>query len=158
MAILNRTLFFILVFEFLLFFQELKIASAFGTNPNFLLIFSLVLIFTRERFLVIAATPFAVFLIATILIPFWFWPITIFLALMLIADLLKNFLTGKEIIDFLIAISLGTILFYFLINISELKLLSIGSLLKEIMYNLVLGIVAWFLFQKYGFKQRGAFL
>lgn len=157
MAILNRILFLVLIFEFLLFLQELKIASVFGISPNFLLIFTLIIIFTNERFSIITATLFTILIIALILTPFWLWSITVFLALMLLIGLLKNFLTGKEIIDFLIAISSGTIVFYFLTNISGLKLLNIGSIFTELLYNLVLGIIAWFLFQKYGFKRQGGF-
>ena len=157
MSILNRVLFLTLIFEFLLFLQELKIASILDTNPNFLLIFFFVIVFTNEKFAIVLSTLIAVLIIAIIFTPFWIWQIAVLLALIFLINLFRNLLTGKELADFLIAIILGTIMFYVFINVPNLKFLTISSIFWELVYNLILGTIAWFLFQKYGLKKQKTF-
>lgn len=70
----------------------------------------------------------------------------------------KKHLTGQRIVDFAIGLTLSQIVFYVLINVRNLTVLSPLNLFWELVYNLILGLIIFLVYVQYEnfkmFRQR----
>ncbi|MDO8556932.1 MAG: hypothetical protein Q7R98_00525 [Candidatus Jorgensenbacteria bacterium] len=141
----SLTLFVALAAVLAIFFTLLQYSRSLAVldvNPNFLLIFLIVLPFLRFGFFRFSAASALVLLFAVLFFPFWFWEMVALITVTLLAGFARQFLTGNRILDFFILI-LGTTL---ILN-SVLPVLSGFEPLwfriaLEALYNVLLGCVA----------------
>lgn len=137
-------IFLVLVMAFYL--QQYRVLSFGGVNPNLILIGFALLIFGVANPKVLGILFLATVAMMLALTPYWSFQIVTVAVVSIGLYFLKRIFTGSRMLDFLIVVLLGTISFYVIVNIPQLSFLSIGLLLKEIMYNLILGSILWLVF------------
>ena len=138
----------LLVIVALILFGCARFFSIGGISPNVILVFFLGLIFIpafRERirldyFFVLSVFSF---LVGSFIFGFWITEWFLVSALPVLAFLLRNFLTGHPLPDFLLAIVISTVVFYALVGILIGGSFEWDPVLGETFYNFVLGIILW---------------
>ncbi|KKW11837.1 MAG: hypothetical protein UY51_C0005G0078 [Candidatus Jorgensenbacteria bacterium GW2011_GWB1_49_9] len=144
----------LLLFTFLLIAALLLATANFfvwgGVSANLLLLTWLLILFGRFEKSVGSweILILAVIFLAICFFYFGFWLKPAF-ALVLVAGLisvLRRFLTGNELADFLIGNAVAIFSFYGLLAAVEWSGFSFVTVGWEALYNLVLGILIWFLF------------
>ncbi len=153
MEFINKFLVVFLAINLFLILEQWRILSLAGVSPNLLLILFLLASFFQTGFLFMAFLGVAVFLVFAVFMPFWLLQAALIIFLVFAMKFGRGFLSGNVFLDFLITLFLGTAGFYFL-----LKIFSAGSfesiiVLKEIVYNLILGAAGWFLLRLFQKKQ-----
>lgn len=129
--------------------QQQHFFSVAGLNPNLLLIAFLIIVFNNVFDFKVIFLFFFLFLTAVFFVnPFYFSSMAILTVLVIGFGLMKQYLTGQKIIDFAIALSLIQILFYVLINVRNLNFLSPLNLFWELIYNLILGLIVFGIYEK----------
>lgn len=130
-----------------------------GINPNLALIFFSGLLlepYFRKRikpgfFYVLLFFAFAVSLILS---DFWMVPWVALILIILAIFFLRGFFTGRPFPDFLLAVGLGTVIFYGALKFTAGSVFAGGSVFGEVIYNLVLGSIFWLCLNflgKYGY-------
>lgn len=114
-------------------------------NPNLWLIFFSVLIFNREKTPFLFSLLLITMLMAFFWLPFWFWKVWLIIGLVLFFYLFRNYLTGNQFFDFLITLIASTIIFYLVVSFNTAV---IAIILKEIIYNIILGTFIYLLVAK----------
>ncbi|MEK7169575.1 MAG: hypothetical protein AAB700_01910 [Patescibacteria group bacterium] len=159
MGDLFRFVFVLLFLGLLIFLGMTRILSLGGINPNLALIFFSGLLlepYFKKRikpgFLYILL--FFAFEVTLILSDFWMLPWAILLLIILAIFFLRNFFTGRSFQDFLLAVGLGTVIFYGALKFTAGSVFAGGFVFGEVVYNLVLGSIFWLclnFFGKYGY-------
>jgi len=126
------------------FVQETRILAIGGINPNLILITFLLAIFFQKNFFSLLFLMVAVSLIFFVFIKFWIISLLVLELAVIIFYLLKKFLTGYKILDFLIGIILISIFYYTIVAIFSSYYFTVWLVLGEILYNLILGLILWF--------------
>jgi hypothetical protein len=122
-------------------FRALSVA---GINPNLLLIALFFFAVRADRFsflgVLLAVSAVLVFLFT----PFWIIQYLVVLLIVLVFYFLfiKNLMTGNRLFDFLIAVVLGTFLFYLVVGFFSFGLPK-TQILWEMLYNLAVGVLLW---------------
>lgn len=140
---LNRFLVALLIMGLAFLVQKERLLSIGGINPNLLLVLALVFAFTEEKLGVIIPLFLATALIIFTWTPFWIFEALAVLLIAFIIYLIKKFFTGNKLADFLIVIFLISGIFYAVIDINHLSLLSFKLIVWEMLYNLILGVIGW---------------
>ncbi len=135
--------------------QQFRFLSLGHVNPNLILIGFLFLVFKRANLMFLGSLLLGVALTALLFIPQWFLQVLVVLLLIMAFYFIKNFMTGNRFFDFLLAVILGTIVFYTAVSLLRFSF-SAALILGEILYNTVLGAVIWNIFgPKYETKFAG---
>jgi len=121
-----------------------RLLSVNGVNPNLFLVFFLLIAFNAGSFLFILALALATLLFIFVFTPSWFPSFGLASLLVLAFYFLKRFLTGTALLDYLLLVLAGTLLFYFLLAFPDLTALPLGQILSEALSNLILGVIMWF--------------
>ncbi|MCP6719881.1 MAG: hypothetical protein KJI72_00960 [Patescibacteria group bacterium] len=129
------------------FLQQSGILSLGSINPNLILISFLLIIFKLDNIWFLGALLLSMAAVFFTLTPYWFPQVLVVVVLAIGFYFLKRILTGNNMLDFLIAILLGTVIFYLIINVFRFSLISVGLVLGEVLYNLILGFVIWPIFR-----------
>lgn len=139
---------FLLVFLALVvafYLQQYRFLSLGGVNPNLILVGFSLLVFKIADMRLFGGLLLATVAAAVVLTPSWFFQILTIAVLAIGFYFLKEVLIGNRTLDFLIIILAGTVLFYVIINVPHLSLIPIASIFKEVLYNLILGTILWFI-------------
>jgi len=123
-----------------------------GVAPNLLLVVFLLSSFFQSGFLLILALAISTFLVFAAFMPFWLFQPALIFSLVLAMKFAGGFLSGNKFLDFLIMLVLGTVGFYFFLNLAKAGSFQPALILKETIYNLVLGTAGWFFLRL--FKRR----
>jgi len=91
-----------LIFIFIL--AEQRIFEINGINPNWLLIFLMAIIFNSEEKMIGFGLSATLIIFALIMAPFWFIKISLISIFAVSAYFFKKFLTGNDLINFIIAV------------------------------------------------------
>lgn len=146
MAAVNKFILILLFIFFGILMQQSHFFYINGAGPNFYLVGILFLGFLKEKIRFILAVSLVLLLFSYVFMPFWFLQTLILLVIANSVAFGKKILTGNEMIDFLISIILGTVLFYFFLFIFEFSEISVKFILIEMVYNLILGVITSLLF------------
>lgn len=151
MADLIRFILVLLVAALLVFLGGARFLSVGGVNPNLILILFCGLIFIpflkrRVKFGYFVVLLLFSFLVGSFIFDFWLIPWLTLAAVILGIYFLRNFLTGRPLLDFLIGLSFGVVVFYAVLRFFTGGAFLFDFLFWEIVYDLFLGVVLWFLF------------
>lgn len=146
---LTRFIFALCFVALLVLIQGTRFFSFNGINPNLIFIFFSGLILAPGFRGKIKPIFLAVLLLFALILEsffsvFWLIPWLILTLMMVAVYLLKNFLTGRPLPDFLLVLGLGTPIFYGLLKLMSGSIFRGGFVLWETVYNLILGTVFWF--------------
>lgn len=140
--------------------QQARTLEIGGTNPNLLLIFLLLCShYWRIPFRFALALLIPLQILFMFAFPFFTVWSGIVLLLFLVSSRFGGKVTGNRMIDFLVILFVGSILFYlfselasnvaqFGVNFGSFFFSRFALFLKEVGYNLVMGVLGWILFQK----------
>lgn len=148
MARLNRFLFLAVIFAFVFALQAARLFEVGGVGPNLILITALLVLFfpivslRLESFL---WPPLALAILLTGFLFMDFWSLEILVLIILVSTfyLLRKFLTGDTLLDFIIGILTITPLFYLISGVVSGVSPSWGFIILELLYNLFLGTILW---------------
>ncbi len=143
MEFINKFLFIFLISVFFLFLGEWRVLSLGGVNPNFILLFFLIVSFFKKGHIYLFLLGFFFFFIFLIFMPFWIFKFLLLFLLGFVMFFIRRFLSGNELFDFLVMIFFGTFAFYFLAGVFELGVFDLFLVLKEVVYNSIFGILLW---------------
>ena len=156
MRALNEFLFFLLIFMFLFFIQEVGFFVFSGVHVNLILSFLIFIVVIKRR--IWAVLPLIFFFLLFILWgrPFWLLEAGVFSIAVLITFLIIKILTGRTFLDFTILIIFSTIFVFYAIPISKYMLEygfdfsnflfpNISTLSLELLLNFIAGMVFIFL-------------
>ena len=136
---------FFLVLAFV--FQTSRVLAIFEVSPNLFLIFFLIIFFglnlLRFGFLSVLAILVSFCVIWFFWFGFWFMPVLVFSALLLILFIFRSFLTGEPLVDFVLSLIAVTLGFWFVLFAFGFSPWSWITVFGELVYNLILGLAIW---------------
>ena len=145
---IEKFLLILLVVCLLFFIQQYRIFSISHINPNLVLLSLVLLLFFNPGLLSFLAVIISIALVMFITTPYWSGEFAILFALIVAFLFVKKLLTGDRFIDFIIILSASTIIFYIALGVFLSPFVSPLTLLKEVLYNIILGSLAWFVLDK----------
>ncbi len=116
-----------------------------GVNPNLFFVFFLLLASNARNLLFVLGLALSLLLFVFVFSPEWAPPFAFLLLLVLAFYFLKRILTGTALLDYLLLVLAGTLLFYFIPGIFHLSALPFAQIIGEALYNLALGVILWFI-------------
>gem|GEM_PF-2868499 len=154
-------LIFLSCFVVIFIIQYFRVITIFGITPNFILLFFLLFPFLRFRFLFFAFCAILYCIFTFFYAPFWIISSIALCLAILFIYIIKRFLTGNSLIDFIFSIVCSTIIFYILSflfvsmgsyqgAISKFISLFLGVYIIELCMNIIVGIIIWISFKKTG--------
>jgi hypothetical protein len=138
-----------------LFLQQSRLLELYGINPNFFLIFLLVLVFYGKTSFPYGVSLGIFFLLFSLfLFPFFKIWIGAVLFVFFIALFLRKKMTGNTPVDFFLWIVFGTVLFYGIsegisniyeygINIADFSFFFHTFFVKEVLLNILYAAIVW---------------
>jgi hypothetical protein len=145
MKVLIKILGWIFLISLAVIVQNSRLLDFWGINPNLILIFFFLPLILEKEFPKTLVFVFIILAFTVIFLPFWTKEILILGGLAIIGLFLRKFLTGREFWDFLILIFLGTLGFYLINNFSYFFQNPL-ILISELIYNMFLGSLLFFIF------------
>ena len=136
-------LFVLTIINLLIVLGQSRVLSLAGVNPNWLLVFSLLMVFAHEKIWLRATLILTTFMAAFLFFGFWLFELAVLLVLVFVMVLGRRFLTGNELTDFLITIFLLTIIFNLTTSFKSAASPDFSLIAKELVYNLILGVILW---------------
>ncbi len=146
---LQKILFLTLIFVLFFLFATGGFLTLGDSSPNVLLVFAVLTAFfalCRESF--VALLLFQI-IIAWIEIPFWFLSFLILIGVSILVRIVRSRLTGNLFADFMMAIVIVTVAHYAIVAYQFVSWGFIALMGKEILLNLILGAVLWFLMRSF---------
>ena len=138
-----------LIFNIFLVFAQSKFLNFGKIGPNLIMIGLIFLIFRKENFKFILLVSSGILISTSIFLSFWLSQMAILIGLIILMSYFKKFLTGNNLSDFLILLFFITLIFNFLLAQPNLgEIFSLKSVAFELLYNLIMGLVIWFLSSK----------
>ncbi len=125
--------------------QQFRTLSIGGVNPNLLLVYLMLVVFSGAGLGIAATLALSVLLGTFLWLPSLLLPVSVVCALSFIAALAKRMLTGNAMLDYVIAVALSVALLYLFLNLAHLPVLSAWFVLGEVVYNLTVGVLLWWM-------------
>lgn len=138
----NRFLIAFIALTVVFLLQQYRFLSLGGTNPNLLLLGFLFFVFKQENLWFLGSLFLGVAAVSFLFTWLWFLQTLVIFLVTLVFYFVKKIMTGNRLFDFLIALFLGTVLFYIVIGFGSANLPYL-LILGEILYNLTLGALFW---------------
>lgn len=124
-----------------------------GVNPNLILLFVFLPLILEKEFSRVLLLISITLILILIFLPYWPKEILILAGLAILGLFLRKFLTGNELLDFIILIFLGSLGFY-LINSFSYCFQEPLILIAELIYNIFLGSLLFFIFRYFYEKEK----
>ena len=149
----NRLLFICFFLVLIFVFQTSRVLAIFEVSPNLFLIFFLIIYFglnlSKFGFLSVLAILVSFCVIWFFWFGFWFMPVFVFSALLLILFTLRSFLTGEPLVDFVLSLIAVTSGFWFWLCVLGFSQWSWFIVFGELVYNLILGLAIWSILKRF---------
>ncbi len=133
--------------------QNSHLLDFWGVNPNLILLFVFLPLILEKEFSRALLLIFITLVLTLFFLPYWPKEILILAGLALGGLFLRKFLTGRELWDFTILIFLGTLGFY-LIDSFFYCFQKPLTLIAELIYNMFLGSLLFFIFRYFYEKEK----
>lgn len=146
MKVLIKILFWTFLVSLVVIVQSSHFLNFWGVNPNLILLFVFLPLILEKEFPRALILIFITFVLTAVFLPYWPKEILILVGLAFGGLFLRKFLTGRELWDFIILIFLGSLGFY-LINSFSYCFQKPLTLITELIYNMFLGSLLFFIFR-----------
>lgn len=147
-----RFLIVIAVLVFVMFLQTSRVLEIMSVRPNLVLIsflfFAYSLADSKEGRVLFAVSAISFLGLCFWFFDFWFWEVMVIVILSAALSYARRFLTGGQVIDFVLILSISTLLFYLILSASGIGRIPLKILPAEILYGFILGLAPWYFLKK----------